>query len=112
MPAHLSQIFLVPVGFSGDEAVTGLLPHGPCRDFNVIWNPLVATASVTIVRGDVLPITETSGDLLCGLLCVSKSVELSANTNLEFADFVVLDGSDVPVIIVNGTALLVRIGSL
>ncbi|MGB8817526.1 MAG: HutD family protein [Rhizobiaceae bacterium] len=102
---------LVPVRFTGDEAVNGLLPHGPCRDFNVIWNPFVVAATVQIAGSDTPPIFDASGDVYCGLLCVSKSLELSGLANLTFADFVALDSSDAPISIVDGTALLVRISA-
>lgn len=40
-----------PLRFSGDEPVTGRLPHGPVRDLNLIYDPDQVLGAVTAVTG-------------------------------------------------------------
>ena len=55
LPAEL----LSPVWFSGDEEIDGRLRSGPCRDFNVIFDPSVVAAEVVLMRGKT--VLETRG---------------------------------------------------
>ncbi|MEP6826889.1 MAG: HutD family protein [Aestuariivirga sp.] len=42
---------LVPIRFSGDEHIVGKLIDGPCRDFNLIYDPKRFSAEVTVLQG-------------------------------------------------------------
>lgn len=93
-----------PVAFSGEEPITGELPSGPCRDFNVIWNPAIANASVSVITEGH---TAASGfSEFSGILCLSQSASMSMGEALTFGDFAVLNE---PAILKEGKALLVVI---
>lgn len=40
-----------PLRFSGDDPVTGVLPHGPIRDLNLIYDPHQADGTVEVFSG-------------------------------------------------------------
>ncbi len=107
--AVLMANLMEPVAFSGDEAIYGLLPDGPCRDFNVIWNPKLAAASVSIttIKSNVV---RSSTDGIIGILCVSGAVDLSTGLALMPFDFAYLDESaETATFDCDSTALLIRI---
>ncbi len=88
-PALAANLF-EPVAFSGDEPINGLLPNGPCRDFNVIWNPRLAAASVTVAKGKQSAV-KAPADGVTGLLCLEGAVLLSAGQTLVPFDFAFFD---------------------
>ena len=75
-----------PVAFSGDERINGVLPNGPCRDFNVIWNPKLVTATVTLIHAPQTLLMPAEAETL-GLLCLSDSIQLSTGQVLAPLDF-------------------------
>ena len=75
-----------PIAFSGDDAINGLLPHGPCRDFNVIWNAVLAKASVTFVHGPQ-ETPNLADDEILGVLCLRGPVQLPDGQALSPFDF-------------------------
>ena len=79
-----------PVAFSGDEPINGLLPNGPCRDFNVIWNPKLARATVTVFQGPK-EFADSATDESMGLLCLSGSTLLSTGQTLAPLDFALFE---------------------
>jgi hypothetical protein len=83
-----------------------VLPHGACRDFNVIWNPALAQASVS-VAGEGETVSPVSG-ALAAMLCVTPAGKLSSGGKLAFGDFAIVQA---PVTLVAGTALLVNIAN-
>ncbi|MCU9837037.1 HutD family protein [Ruegeria sp. WL0004] len=40
-----------PLRFSGDDPVTGVLPHGPIRDLNLIYDPHQVNGTVEVFEG-------------------------------------------------------------
>ncbi len=107
--AALTANFMEPVAFSGDEAINGLLPEGPCRDFNVVWNPKLAAASVSIATSGSKAV-RSSADGMTGILCVGGTVHLSTGHVLLPFDFAFLDEhAEEAMIGDNSTALLIQI---
>jgi uncharacterized protein len=95
---------LSPVTFSGDEPINGVLPQGPCRDFNVIWNPSLVEAAVTLIEPEnEVPI---EGNVHSGILCVTSTATLSSGEKLAFGDFAWVKE---PVTLTNGKAVAVII---
>lgn len=108
LEAHAANLF-EPVAFSGDEPINGLLPHGPCRDFNVIWNPAFASASVNVVDWRSTTVTDSKEGVI-GILCLTGLVDLSSGQTLAPFDFALLDATtDAANPHENSTALLVHI---
>ncbi len=88
--AGMAANLFEPVAFSGDERINGLLPNGPCRDFNVIWNPKLAKAAVTLIHApQTLPNPVDDGCL--GLLCLSGSIQMSNGQTLAPFNFAILE---------------------
>jgi uncharacterized protein len=101
--ALLANLFS-PVAFSGEEPITGELPSGPCRDFNIIWNPSIAEASVSVIAAGQ---TAASGfSEFSGILCLSQRALISTGETLAFGDLAVLNE---PAILKEGKALLLII---
>ena len=95
-----------PVAFAGDEPINGLLPHGPCRDFNVIWNPEFASASVTVAKGQPnQDIKRTGGNI--GILCLAGNVQLSGGNGLALFDFALLNTNDESASLANDSIALI-----
>jgi uncharacterized protein len=111
LPALAANLF-EPVAFSGDEPINGLLPNGPCRDFNVIWNPDFASASVTVASGQSKQvIVPTEG--VFGVLCLTGAVQFSGGNALAPLDFAFLDRDDESVSLANDSmALMIRTTSI
>lgn len=107
----LAADLLKPVAFSGDDAITGLLPHGPCRDFNVMWDPRRVSAAVWLFEGRSAAIAAAPSDSACGLLCVTGQLDIGQHT-LSFGDLALLKPSDPPLGVSRGTALMVRLTSV
>lgn len=63
----------VPVRFTGAESITGLLPHGPIQDFNVMFCPGALTASVRILHGDAIAAAGPSAPVQTLIYCLSGS---------------------------------------
>lgn len=60
----------VPIRFSGAERITGLLPHGPIQDFNVMFDPAALTASVGIPHGDAIAAAGPSAPAMSLIYCL------------------------------------------
>jgi environmental stress-induced protein Ves len=102
--SFLAADLLSPVAFSGDEPINGLLPQGPCRDFNVIWNPSLVEAAVTLIGPEnEVPI---EGSVHSGILCVTSTATLSSGEKLAFGDFACVNE---PMTLTNGKALAIVI---
>ena len=102
--SFLSADLISPVSFSGEEPIIGALPNGPCRDFNVMWNPATNDASVSVVTAGQ---TAASGfSEFSGILCLSQNASLSTGESLVFGDFALLNE---PTVLKDGKALLVII---
>ena len=98
-----------PVSFSGDEPINGLLPNGPCRDFNVIWNPKLTAASVTVATGKQKAVKASAGGIT-GLLCLEGAVQLPAGQALAPFDFAFFDSTvESASLSFNSIALLIHI---
>ncbi len=108
LPALAANLF-EPVAFTGDEPVNGRLPNGPCRDFNVIWNPEFASASVTVADRQSTTVTDSTESVI-GILCLTGIVHLSSGQTLEPFDFGFLDAkTNAAKLDENATALVVHI---
>lgn len=101
--AFIADLFS-PVAFSGEEPIAGELPNGPCRDFNVIWNPAIADASASVITEGHAAASGFSE--FSGILCLSQRALISTGETLAFGDFAVLNE---PAILKEGKALLVII---
>lgn len=64
---------LVPVGFSGDEALSGRLRDGPCLDFNLIYDPQRFEAMAEVISGGH-PIQRQRDTVIDSLLCLAGPV--------------------------------------
>ncbi len=101
-----------PVAFTGDEPVNGMLPNGACRDFNVIWSPKFASASVTVANGQSNPVMSPTEGVIC-VLCLTGAVHLSGGHALAQLDFAFLDRDAESAILANdSSALIIRITPL
>ncbi len=100
-----------PVAFSGDEPINGLLPVGPCRDFNIIWNPNAVAASVTVINAFPSPIIVPT-DAIMVLLCLTGTIQLPNGNTLAPFDCAFFESYDDMVALSgDSTALLIRIAS-
>lgn len=101
-----------PIHFSGDSRIEGRLPHGPCRDFNLIYDPSQVTASVS-VHNRPFPIKITDhATARTGLYCISGRVHLHGTHELESGNFCFLGPEDEETCLApEGRALLVTITS-
>jgi uncharacterized protein len=103
----LQALPLVPVRFSGATKIQGELMDGPCRDFNVIYDPRACAGNVEFVKGPA----QFSGEKgLLGLYLLSGDFgALSAASG----DFVFLDEShDVAALPAHAACLLVTINDV
>lgn len=105
----LEAKLLLPSRFSGDEPIFGSLPFGPCRDFNVIFDPVFVSADVALWSADAGEISRERGETVL-IACVSDDAVLSNGEALEKGDTARL-GLE-PVTLKTGKALLVRIRPL
>lgn len=106
--SFLSADLMNSVTFTGDEPIAGELPNGPCRDFNVIWNPLRVDASVSrIERGCSIAAAIPGAERV--IISTLAETMLADGQSMGFGDFVVL--ADEPVAITEGRVLLVMFRS-
>ena len=74
---------LVPIRFSGDENIVGKLNDGPCRDFNLIFDPQRFSAEIAVLHG---------AQKLSG--CFAVYLVSGAAGGMEEGDVVFLEGED------------------
>ena len=80
-PYHAGH--LVPIRFSGDENIVGKLIDGPCRDFNLIFDPKRFSAEITVLHG---------AQKLGG--CFAVYLVSGAAGGMEEGDIAFLEGAD------------------
>lgn len=97
-----------PVRFSGNEAINGLLPNGPCRDFNVIWDPERVAASIDVFRGRSISVAAEAG-AVTGVLCVDGMVRDRQGQSLNRFDFAILGDGETVDLDGEGTVLIIHI---
>lgn len=78
----------VPLHFAGDEKIFGRLKDGPCRDFNLIYDPLRFFCSMR--RGNEQLRLAPDGRGLVGVLLVRGNGS-TGQTQIETGDFVFID---------------------
>ena len=104
--SFIAADLLSPVAFNGEEPIGGELPYGPCRDFNVIWNPDRCDAAVEVIEKGAALVAPDDGKSL--LVAVESSTLLPEGGKLEFGDWIPLAAEKL-VSIVAGKCLLVTI---
>lgn len=62
---------LVPLPFSGEEPVSGLLPHGPVRNLNLVFRTGACRSMATTLRGPLARRVEAPGDGIVALHTVA-----------------------------------------
>ena len=97
---HMAD-FMVPARFSGAETIIGKLFAGPCRDFNLIFDPKRYSAEINVSRGE----RQISGCFAVYL--VSGSAEGMEEGDLAFLD----DPSDTLHLREMSCALLIQLKS-
>jgi environmental stress-induced protein Ves len=96
---------LVPVSFSGEKKLTGVLRDGPCKDFNLIFDPHRFAARVKILgEGDTIPTVPAEAELT-GILCLGTAMRCSSQ-HLDPLDFACLEVGDQSFTISSGESAL------
>ena len=65
---------LLPITFSGNDVLTGVLRNGPCQDFNLIFDPKHFEGRVDIIDTEDDTIDITPSDFSTGLLCLGDTM--------------------------------------
>lgn len=90
--AAIDVRLLAPVHFSGDVELFGRLNGGPCRDFNLIYDPARFTASMSVVKGGAAISGPMGGREASGVLLLAG--EADAGEALAPFDFAMLESDD------------------
>ena len=88
----IDAALLSPVHFSGDVELYGRLNGGPCRDFNLIYDPARFAASMCVIRGGAAISGPTVGREASGVLLLSG--EADAGEALAPFDYAILERDD------------------
>ncbi|KIC36201.1 HutD/Ves family protein [Leisingera sp. ANG-M7] len=96
---------LDPLCFDGEAALGCQLRDGPCKAFNVIYDPVLVTAEPSILADG--PVPETEG--LRVLFVVSGGLEAAGTGRLGPGEGVVTQGAGAAVVTGGGTVVQVRI---
>nr|WP_306266150.1 HutD family protein [Pararhizobium sp. IMCC3301] len=90
-PADLN----IPVGFSGDVPVEGVLRDGPVQNFNLIYEAEKLVARVQVGPIDTLDFIGGETGILCAVYCLSGSLDLNGQETL-FAGSGILNPTELP----------------
>ena len=110
--AALAANLYEPVAFSGDASIEGRLPNGPCRDFNVIWNPALTKASATLIHGPREVLNPSTNENM-SILCLTGAIDLSTGRTLAPLDSVLLETEADSAVLTDGSkGLLILIAPI
>jgi environmental stress-induced protein Ves len=96
---------LKPVAFRGSEKIDGVLQDGPCRDFNLIYDPAKLQASLEVLKAMAAVDVTTRAESQTGIFLVSGTAQSNLSA-IRAGDFCLLQAPEERLVLAAGAVAL------